>query len=71
MSMSEFEPYIKQNEALLRQNRELKEALRVIAGGYTDKDTPSLDLPPLEFRSAMWTWSQKKAKEALEKANGK
>jgi len=27
-NMSEFEPYIKQNEALLRQNRELKQALK-------------------------------------------
>lgn len=47
---------------------DLLEALKTIARGDIDKfpDAPSLELPPLEFRSKMWVWSQKVAKAAID-----
>ena len=42
-------------------------ALHKIGGGFTDADSPSLDLTPAQFQSGMWTWSQRVAKSALAK----
>ena len=47
----------------------LEEALETIAGGYTSRfpgaPDPMTAASPLAFQSAMWSWSQKVATEAL------
>ena len=49
----------------------LAEALETIAGGYRDRfpgapDAMNWDGSPEEFRSQMWSWSQRVAKAAIE-----
>lgn len=51
---------------------DLVEALRQAVAGLDDiakcracAVLTSLGLPPFEFRSAMWTWSQKRARQGL------
>ena len=51
-----------------------EKALRVIAGGYTSEFPGAPDVmtaTPEQFRSDMWTWSQKVAKSAITKVEGK
>lgn len=46
-----------------------REALEIIAGGYTSRfpgaPDPMTATSPAEFRSSMWTWSQQVARSAL------
>lgn len=60
---SHFEP---DKESLAEALRHTVEALHDIASGSPEK-LPNLDQAPSEFRSAMWTWSQKRAREGLRK----
>lgn len=56
------------------QIRKLKEALRVIAGGFISRANGGPDYPPSadDFRHAMWKWShQKIARAALRDGCGK
>jgi len=50
---------------------ELLKALDDIAKGMVPgAEMPSMDKTPLEFRSEMWSWSQKRAREATAKVEG-
>lgn len=55
-------------EDLNFENEKMREALRLIAGGFAMKSNggpPLLLLNKHTYRYAMWTWSQKMAREAL------
>ncbi len=51
------------------ENVFLKKALDTIAGGYIDRfpSAPNIDMEPVIFQSKMWSWSQRVAKDALDK----
>lgn len=59
---------------LTRERDEAREALRIIAGGLISPENggPLLneDTDPAEFRSAMWSWSQRIARTAIDAARG-
>ena len=57
-------------EAAERERDELREALDIIARGYTDRFPGAPDAmtsTPEDFRSAMWAWSEHVARAALAK----
>ena len=57
------------DEGYMDQITRLRKALDTIAGGYTDRFSGAPDImsvSPEEFRSGMWTWSQKTARAALQ-----
>lgn len=58
-------------EALERRVGELEGALDTIGGGHTNRFPGAPDVmnaaSPLDFRSEMWSWSQKVARAALAK----